>query len=209
MSIQVTVFDGLTPLVDQIALVSREAALECLSVAGAHLQSAARDTMRRKQTPWRVRIGKNGRPYLDYNTANRKELGLRISHSTGDPVGSMSNFITNYLNEKSMLAVVGGRHRAFVPKKRENGEVMGSLKRVSAVSKRSHAILHMMNFGEELNDYAPGFLPVSKRYGYRFMEQGYRAAQGKIQESMTKRYERIIHRHANRGDIKVVKRVVA
>ena len=211
MSIRITVFDGFTPMVDQIALVSREAALECLSVAGAHLQREARAAMRRHKHPWNPYKRKDGSIGVYFDPKKKRELGLRISHSTLalENPPSMSAMITNYLNEKSMVAVVGGKHKAFVPKKREDGKVVGTLDRVPAVSKRTHAIIHMLNFGEANPYYEQAALDPSRRFGYRFMEAGYNAARGRIEESMTKRYEKIIHRHASRGDIKTVKRIVA
>jgi hypothetical protein len=213
MSVRIEIFDGLTPMLEKIALVSRGVALECLSVAGAQLQKQARMAMRRKQHYWHNEyVG--GKRKIFKSTSQARELGLRISSATGsvDDPASMANFISSYLDEQHSLVVVGGKHKSFVPKKRENGEVVGTMPRVKGIGTESHAILHKLNFGELLPEYPRVSMPRfrnAKYVGYHFMEDGWRAAQGAIEDSLTRRYEAIIGKAVNRANVKTRKRTFA
>lgn len=216
MSIRIEIFDGMTPMLEKIQLLSHGMALESLSVAGSHLQREARAAMRRKKHTWH-QIFKNGK--IIVQQGELRELGLRISHNDGSLANpdSMSAMITSYLNEKSMVVTVGGRHKAFTPTKRENGVVTGKLKRVGSVGKQTHGILHKLNFGGKLSDqleyYDRGDNPANFKNatyrGYDFMGQGYRNSISSITEAMTSRYERLLHKAVNRADVKVKSRGIA
>ena len=216
MSIRIEIFDGTTPMLEKIQLLSHGMALECLSVAGNILQKNARNVMKRKQHRWhhlvvdgkrRIRLG------------NMRELGLRISHSTGSILNpdSMSRMITSYLNEKAMVVTVGGKHKSFTPNKRENGVVTGKLGRVPSVDKRTHGILHKLNFGGTLDEQLPYYertkansMPMfknAKYVGYNFMQDGYNESKGAIVEAMTDRYSRLLHKAVNTANIQIKTRV--
>lgn len=212
MSIRLEILDGTTPMLEKIMLISHGMALETLSVAGAHLQREARLAMVRKRHQWANEIEGGKRRIYKMQNANR-ELGLRMAREGGlaNPK-SMSNFITSYLNEKSMVVVVGGRHKSFTPNKRRDGEVVGTMPRVAAVSKASHAILHKLNFGELNENYTRKSMRRfrgAQYTGYRFMEEGYAAAKGQIEDAMTRRYETLLHKAVNRAKVKTIKKVYA
>jgi hypothetical protein len=214
MSIHLVLYDGATPVLDQIALVSRNAALECLNIAGSKLAKASRAEMKRMTTPWTRVYDEKGRMHLKFDTSNRRQLGLRESHEGGGTPrygpASMANFITWYLNPNAMMVVVGGKHRQFQPMRYDGAkEPVPYGDKQPAVSKASHSILHMLNFGEALPDYMPGVLPPERRVGYHFMEKGYAAARGDIVDALTERYNRIIGRQAKRGDLKIRQRNIA
>lgn len=206
MSIRIEILDGITPMLEQIAYISKGAALECLSVAGAHLQRQARVAMRRKHHNW-VSFTRDGKRVILKANASTRQLGLRMSAAGGlDNPDSMSAFITSYLDEKNDLVVVGGRHPRFTPNKRRDGKIVGTMGSVPGVSKASHAILHKLNFGELNDEYKRVSMRrfAHARYvGYHFMEAGYNAARSSIEESMTKRYEKIVHKAVLQADVKI------
>lgn len=212
MSIRIEIFDGTTPMLEKIRLLSHGMALEMLSVAGSHLQREARKSMRRQSHNWH-QLFRNGKIVI--KKADLRELGLRISHSDGSLANpnSMSNMITSYLMEKSMTVVIGGKHKSFVPNSRDGGVVTGKRSRVNAVSKSTHSILHKLNFGERNEHHTWGGKKESmarfanaKYKGYDFMEQGYSSARSDIVDAMTRRYESLLHKAVNRADIKVRRR---
>ena len=143
--------------------------------------------MRRKQHKWQQEV-KNGKRRIFIGES--RELGLRISHKTGaiENPDSMSHMITSNLMEKSMTVVVGSRHKSFIPNLRKDGIVFGKGKRVNAVSKKTHAILHKMNFGGSLEDQLEDYgrnpensIFKNPRYvGYDFMNEGYNNAKSSI-----------------------------
>ena len=212
MSIHIEVFDGTTPMLEKILELSYGMALESLSVAGSALRDEARTAMRSKQHHWFQKLTRDGRMVLYRNPDKLRQLGLRISHSSGrvDDPDSMSSFITSYLMDKSLTVVVGGRHPAFYPVKRRNGQPVGRLGRVAGVSKRTQAILHMMNFGQALPDYEESYPSKGgKREAYRFMEEGYTRARGRIEDAMTRRYEALLSKAVDRANVTIKKRTVA
>jgi len=212
-TIRIEIFDGTTPMLEKIQLLSHGMALEMLSVAGSHVQREARVAMRKKSHNWH-QVFRNGKIVAE--KGELRELGLRISHVDGSLANpnSMSNMITSYLNERAMVATVGGRHKAFTPTKRKDGVATGKLKRVGSVGKQTHGILHKLNFGGRLNQQLPyykrGDNPEQFKYvkytGYGFMAEGYNNAKSAVVDAMTTRYERLLHVAVNRADIKVRRR---
>jgi hypothetical protein len=211
MSVRVEVFDGVTPMLEKILELSYTTALESLSVAGNAIREEARSAMRSKTHNWFQKMTSEGRMVLYRNPNKLRELGLRISHATGqvDDPESMQNFITSYLMEKKLTVVVGGRHRAFRPKMIRDGKIVGTLGRVNAVGRETHAILHMMNFGEAIPGYEADYNKGGERKGYHFMEEGFSHARGRVADAMTKRYESLLHKAVDRANVKIVKRTPA
>jgi len=204
LSVKIELYDGTTPHLEKIILLSRGVALESLSVAGSKIQKHARTALQSHSHNW-FQYVRNGKIVIKKEKDALRESGLRISHSSGDATNpnSMANFITSYLNEKSLLVVVGGRHKSFTPNKYENGVVTGKLARVKGGGKQSQDILHKSNTGERKIDDKGGEILHSwdgntrsmdrfrnaKDQGRRFMEAGYSAALPSVVNSMTKRYE--------------------
>ena len=107
--IKIGVFDGVTPLLQEIQIRSREMALEALSVAGSKVQKEARAAMATKRTPWTHGISEStGRRRIYKDGSN--PVGRRRSHSTGDILDpkSMSSMLTSYLMDKKLTVVIGG-----------------------------------------------------------------------------------------------------
>lgn len=220
MSVKIEIYDATTPLLEKIALLSRGVALESLSVAGSKIQKAARSALRSHSHNW-FQYVRDGKVIIKKEENALRELGLRMSHSSGDAANpsSMANFITSYLNEKSLLVVVGGRHKSLTPTKFDNGEAVGKMGRVSGVSKQSQAILHKLNTGERTITDKSGNIQHTwdgqtksmrrfqnaKYKGRRFMEAGYSSSASSVVDSMTKRYELLLGKAVNRATIKVKK----
>jgi len=211
--IRLEILDGTTPMLEKILELSYGMALESLSVAGSHVQKAARKSMRQQSHNWNQDFI-NGKRRI-YKTARQpRELGLRMSMKRAGLANprSMSNFIKWYLMEKHLTVVIGGRHPSFTPIKREGGQVKGYMKRISATSKASHAILEKLNSGELNENYDRKSMPRFKGAEYvknrNFMDKGANAAKGAVLDAMTRRYESLLHKAVNNANIRVVKRGV-
>lgn len=215
MSVRIEIFDGTTPMLEKIQLLSHGMALEVLSVAGSILQKNARNAMKRSSHNWH-QIYRNGK--MTVKKGELRELGLRINQTTGSSANpdSMSNMITSYLNEKSMVVTIGGRHKSFTPNKRTGGVVTGRLGRINSVGKKTHSIIHKLNFGGYLDKQLPDYERAknqigtkhTKYKGYHFMEQGYSESKAAMVDAMTNRYNSLLHKAVNRADVKVRRRKV-
>ena len=221
MSIHIEIQDGTTPMLDEILKLSYGMALESLSVAGSILQKNARNAMKRRSHHW-IYDFTSGKRVIKKST-ELKELGLRISQHSGqvENPDSMSNMITSFLMAKSLTVVVGGQHKAFTPIKFTDGKPSGLMGRVGSVGKKTHSILHKLNFGErdefhgwtdENGTWSKKSMPnfANARYvGYHFMENGYSESKGAIVDAMTKRYSSMLHKAVDRANVKIRKRKVA
>lgn len=199
MAIRLEIYDGLNPILDEIARVSRGVALESLSVAGSKIRDNSRaELIRSDRHHWfQTRGGGkalSGRRIV-YDQTKSKEFGARVSHDTFDSAnpGSMANFITSFLMEKHLTVVVGGRHGKETPNSYRGGEVVGKEKPIGPITKEAHAILHKLNFGEknEFHRWKEGKASIdafnNKWKGRGFMAKGYSIAVPSINEALTSR----------------------
>jgi len=209
MSTHLSIYDGTTPLLDEILKLSYGVALESLSVAGSILRDNARKSMKSKSHHW-VSDYATGKRVIKKDLSSFKELGIRISSSgTAANPASMSSMLTSFLMPKSLTVVIGGKHPSATLTKYTDGKPSGSI-RVKGVGKATHAILHKLNFGERNEHHSwNGNKDSMKRFrdakyvGYHFMEDGYSAAKSGIEDALTKRYEKLLHKAVNRADVKV------
>lgn len=216
MTIRLTIYDGMNPLLDEIAKLSHGVALESLSVAGSKIRDSARAEFERSEGhQWFQKIikGKSrklGNRRIYQNKDSYKIFGLRTSYETGGLAKppSMKNFITSYLMGKSFTVVIGGKHPKFRPIKYREGKVQGRMATVEGVSKASHAILHKLNFGEqnEHHRWKEGKKSIEQFKGRwkarHFMGKGYAQARPAVNEALTKRLLQHIGKAVNRVEIK-------
>jgi hypothetical protein len=210
------VYDGLNPLLDEIANLSRGVALESLSVAGSKIRDSARAEFERSeghrwfQQILNKSVGKLGNRRIYQSKDSYKLFGLRTSYKTGQLSNppSMKSFITSYLMDKSLTVVVGGMHPKFKPIIYRDGKVKGTLPSVAGVSKRSHAILHKLNYGEQ-NEYhrwdegKESIKQFKNKWKPRhFMGKGYGQAKPAVNEALTKRLLQHVGKAVNRIEIK-------
>jgi len=217
-TIRLEITDGLNPILDKIAALSRGVALESLSVAGSKIQKGARDSFKREVGHhWRQEIIDEatkkrvlGKRKIIYDTRTMKLMGVRISYETGKlaKTPSMFNFISSYLMEKSMVVVIGGKNPGFYPARYENGEFVGNLKWQPGTSKASHAILHKLNFGEQNAEHRwdEGRKSISQFEGRwkkrNFMSKGYFSAVPAINEALNSRLLKLLDKSIKRVEIR-------
>lgn len=181
-----------------IADYSNELLLETLSAIGSKTQEGARKAMRAERSSW-GQIVPNSKGKRTIKKIFGKELGQRTSHQTGNVLNpdSMSKMITNYLDEKNKVAVIGGKHKSFRPIKRVDGVRQGYMDRVQGVGEHTHAILHKLNFGGSLLDQIEGYerkndpKALFKGATYKrtdFMEKGVAKARNSAQAILEKRF---------------------
>ena len=222
MSIKLTIFDGVTPMLDEIATIHYGMGLDALDHAGSALRDATRQAMwlggahRWNQSVEMATQGKNkGRPTRRIFLGKVRAVGKMMSHRTGSvhKPGHIKNFITSYLMERSMTMVVAGKHKAFRAKTRRNGKVVGSQRRTQAVGKGSYGILQKLNNGgsydQQSSDYkqhARGKTMDSfKNARYkprRFIEKGRASAMPMVRHIMTTKLEKLIGQQINRAQVK-------
>jgi len=220
MSLKITIFDGVIPMLDEIAEANYGQGLDALDHAGIVLRTAQRTAFKSSRTQWRQSYIKGKRRI--FKTTSSNILGNRVSHQTRSNRGrpsSMANFITSNLMEKSMIMVVGGKHGKLSPKLRRDGKVIGLAKPVSSVTKGSYAILQKLNNGSIATDknYYANSVRRSSMKGFKrakylsqnFVEKGRLVAMPAVRQIMTSKLESMIHKQINRANIKVKEVVTA
>jgi len=192
--IKIQVCDAITPMMIELEKRTLGFAQEALQVAGAHVAKAARTEMRKMTTDWINWVSRGKYRFAKSSGAITKELGQRISHTTGriENPSSVANMIDFYLGDKSLTVVVGGAHPRFAPKVFDKGVVVGHKSKQSSVSVKTRAIIHKLNTGEVTSEHpysrdtaVPNANYVKNRH---FMERGYTMAAGAVGESMKKRF---------------------
>lgn len=216
---RVHIFDNTVPLIDKIIEVSRGMALESLSVAGSQIQKEVRKSFRKNTHHWHQRINaKTGKREIFKDESVSRKLGYRMSRNTGKASNpkNMSSMITSYLMDKSMTVVVAGRHPSFVPEERRDGMLTGKkFKRVGGVSQQTFDILSKLNFGGKLPDHkwnGGGSIKNFAGANYvarNFIDEGFNASKNLVLESMTKRYEKLLHKAVNNAKITTSHREVS
>lgn len=207
-SIKLNIFDGVTPMLDEIVKLNYGSAREALSIAGDILRKNVRNEMKRSSHHWEQEWV-NGKHRI-WKRKDLRELGLRKSSKGGmaNP-DSMSNFITSYMGNKSTTVVVGGAHRDANMVMYRDGKPSGSIK-LKGISKATQAILNKLNSGE-INEYytrngsdASAQRFSNARYvGYKFMEKGYASSKSAIEDAMTNTYSKILGRAVDRANVHV------
>lgn len=216
MALHIKIFSGTDAMLDLIAKANYGQGLDALDHAGIKLRESQRAAMLASTTnisrfydkKGNLQIVKRGRIRI------QQALGQRISHinkGSMDSPPSMTNFITSNLIPNHMMMVVGGKHSDLYPKTRRDGKVVGTEKKVGAVSKFSYAILQKLNSGDaEINpDYEKIYknkteAKVFKNANFRkqfFIEKGYASAKGAVEEIMTTKLEQMIGVQINRATV--------
>lgn len=211
MTIRLEILDGATPLLEQIYLMSREAALEVLSKSGNYIRKAERNAMTSFYHQWQNEMVNGKRRVWKSREASRV-LGARTAISSArsyvtPKTANMSAFITSYLDEKNLLVVVGGRHKQVRQSIRRDGEVVGSTT-LYGVSRSTHGILEKLALGRRTADYKrysrPGSWPNFANASYvarDFVTPGIAAAGAEIAVA-TDRMAKLIGKQVARVEIK-------
>lgn len=213
MAYKIQIFDGLSPMLDEVAAANYGLGLDALDHAGGVIRDAQRAAFRSNQD-WRQRYVRNKKGKIVRLISKRglNILGQRISHKNmknSDSPPNMKSLITSYLNAKQMYVLVGGMHPAFTPMTRREGKVVGRQRRVSGVPKSSYAILQKLDSGSTDGDYTSLVRPKSmarfKNAQYKarnFMARGRASASAKVKDIMTSKLESLIHKQVNRTRVK-------
>jgi hypothetical protein len=212
--------------------VSKGIMLEQSSKAGNIAREAVRREFKKSTTEWTQAYEKdkngNTRRVLRKGSIaggnfvmekTNFQLGKRIKHRRKgglDNPPSMANFITSYTHETTGTTVVGGKHKSFTPNKMKDGEIVGTLPRVGAVSKQTIAILEKLNFGHlqgkhsEYLRWKKGKKSIEQFDGTwkkrNFFEKGWSAARGTVITTMTNELQKHIAQKANNTDLSKVKK---
>lgn len=147
MAVHFTFEDSATPMIDALLVLHQGYALEALGAAGGHLRKAIRAEILNVTSNWAFTIDDNG-TYVPYITGDTRMGMHRYSHKTGAMTSpsSMANFVTSYIDEKNLMAVVGGVHRSSPQNKYRDGKIVGSFF-LGGVGRNSLAILEKVNYG--------------------------------------------------------------
>jgi hypothetical protein len=214
-TIRLEVTDGFNPIMDKLKDLSRGVALEGLSVAGSHVKDAARSQFKKSaKHRWAQKIAEEkgvlGRRRIMQTESPNNVFGRRMSHKTGetDSPDSMAAFITSHMMEKSMVVVIGGRHKKSKQQKYENGEFRGYTAPIGPITKEAHAILEKLNSGErnEHHKWKEGKKSIKnfdgKWHGRQFMSKGFFSAQAAVSQALTKRLLQNLDKAIKRVEIR-------
>jgi len=214
-SIKVTLYDAMTPLLDE--LIARDVGLaqEALQAGGSKVMIATRRKMKSMGTYWHQSF-KGGKRKVYKNTNVGRILGSRSDQSDGSVMRppNIANLIHFYLSKGSRSVIVGGAHPRFQPKQYKYGRVIGNEgKAMGSVGSESRSILHKLNTGEVTGDhpYKDDKWGLNNRFvkGRRFMEKGFVQALPGAISSIEKRYHESFRVAVNNMPIKsVVRKIV-
>ena len=220
---RIEIFDGTTPLIQSIALVSEEVAFENMSKIGNRMRVNAGKKMnqQRHRHSWLTKASKNGKRTPYYSGSKQKNLGVRTkANGTTDNPRSMANMISSNLMEISGTLVVGGVNKGRTVIVRRDGERVGT-SRLNSVSRHSQSIINKLDTGKR-NEFHGWGSSGSKekpmkgfekaRYiGRGFMSDGFRATIPYMKSELTESYEKTVGRAMNktRTKVKTQKRTVA
>ena len=215
MTHRLEILDGMTPVLEQIYYISREASLEMLSKSGDVLRKSERSALQSFSHHWMNEVGANGKRKVFQSPSKIRRLGTRtaISSLAKVPPESMANFITSYMMENALTVVVGGKHPRSQQIKRQDGERVGVIP-LFGVSKGSIAILDKLAFGKLTADYKryarsgsfPGF-QGAKYVARDFPSVAFASAQSTISDMMTTRLAQLVGKQVNRVTVQE-KRIV-
>lgn len=214
MSVKLQIYDGMTPMLDKIAMIHYGMGLDVLDQAGQKMRKSIRTALERSpRHRWQQKIV-NGKRVI-FRGQGKRPRGMMFSHTRGGihQPGHIKHYITSYLMERSMTVVVGGKHPRFRAKTRRNGKVTGYQKAVQAVGDTAYGILQKIDAGgtydEQSSDYKkarPSTIKSFKNARYRrtnFVAKGRNAAMSGVRDLMTNKLEQLIGRQVNRETVKM------
>lgn len=194
---------GAVTALDKIAEVSRVSAMEAMSKAGSAVRDEGRKNLRQARTIWWQKYY-NGKRRVE--AGKRHRFGNRISHGFRGTAGELDNpdsmaaMITSYLNEKSMVMVIAGKHKAFRPMMIKDGVIKGRGRRIDPTSKATHGILNKLETGET-NKYSSNRLFHGKPTKFRarnFMSRAVSSKRGYINNMTGKTLEKLIQKQIDK-----------
>lgn len=215
MSIHITIYDGATPMLDQIAQASYGAALDILDRAGSKIRKSSREAFHTSEAHyWHTKYVNGKRRIYRGNTP--AVFGQRRSAAKQGAVASPSsvaNHISSFLMEKHLTMVVGGVHPTFRATIWRDGKAVGTNAPTKKVGSASYQIIKKLNDGGTYASLDPEYKRLLRRRqmrGFRnavyrprkFMERGREMAMGAVTELMTSKLEAMIHRQVNRATVK-------
>lgn len=211
--------DEILNKLEAIRLVAPELAREQMSRGGEIVKTAMRKNMVRHKHNWFTKRDKKGDLYIYENKKKTKVLGRRTKAdgSNLNTPESMSNFITNYFDEKNGLLVVGGSHRGFNPILRDKGKVTGRGGYVKGIGKHTKAIIHKMNSGQAGENYGWWYknslrklkdepnMEKKKFRAWNFMRDGINDTKSEFNSLITTEYDRLFMQTVMNQKVKVRK----
>jgi len=198
-------------MLDQIALIHTESALDALDHAGTKLREAIRKSLRESQrSKWIVKVVDGKRRWIRGDKPG--EFGGRFNFKKAGPEG-MANMVNSFLMPRAMTLVVAGMNKSASVAQYRDGKVVGAL-RVGQVLGGSYEILKKLNNGGSFDSQSMRYKgtrmgidtkPIGKNPTYtarRFIERGRASAMADVQAIMTSQLEALIGRQINRVNIK-------
>lgn len=222
MSVRITIYDGATPMLDQIALISRMAGLAALDKAGKELLKSTREAFKASTSHyWHLTIVNGKRRY--WYGQPRAEFGKRQSPTGKAGPDNMVQHITSYLMDKSLTLVVGGKHKAFRAKYygsawdagvRDPAQVKEAGNRTGHTDKGTWEILNKLAKGGRLSQQSDAYKNTRLKYPHvgpsdpffrprNWHDRGRSAAMPAVQNMMGDMLAQMIGRQVNRTTAKV------
>jgi len=210
-SVKIQIYDGFTPLLDKIATLSYGLGMDALDQSANTIRKSIRNQMELSSRHLWSQSVVNGKRRIHRGVTAKRPGSNMMNHKTGGPYrpNHMKNFITSWVSERHMVAVVGGMHKAYRPKLRRNGKVVGTGRKVGGVSEATYGILKKLNDGNA-NDSSykkarPSSMPGFKNAKYKkrnFVEKGRTIAIPRVKQIMGDKLEMLIAKQVNRANIK-------
>lgn len=220
MSVKIEIFDGATPLLDEIAKIHFGQAKDALDYSGAILRDAIRSTLRESEpSKYHVVVVKGKRVW---RRGGKTRFGDRFNFKKAGPE-SMANMVNSFPmfdNPNHTVVVVGGMNKNKTVNRWRDGKVVGTEK-VPQVLGGTYEILKKLNNGGSFQSQSKRYKatrmgedtkPMGKNPMYKgrfFIERGRDKAMPEVTKAMTTRLESMIHRQVNRVSVKMTVRTSA
>lgn len=217
MSLKLSISDGATPILDQIAAIHLGQAKDALDHAGSILRDSIRDALvTSEQSDFHV-VVKNGKRHWTRGSVGR--FGDRFNFKKAGPQ-SMANMVNSFFMSEKLMVIVGGMNKNVNVNTWRDGKVSGSI-RLGQVLAGSYEILKKLNNGGDFNSQTERYKrtrmgedtkPMGSNPKYKarkFIERGRSAAMGEVNSLLTDKLQSMIYRQANSIQAKTVTRTTA
>jgi hypothetical protein len=213
MAITIKIYDGFSPMLDEIGKIHYGMAMDALDQSANHIRKKQREAIGWSGSHhWRQKVVDGKRRI--YRGSPKAVGSNRMSHSNGSILSPshMKNFINSWVSEKHMMAVVGGRHKSYRPSIWRDGKRVGRGSKVSGVSEKTFGILQKLNDGgtykeqssyyKKTRDNGMDRFKNANFKARRFMQKGRSIAMPRVRDIMTKKLEMLIGKQINRTQVK-------
>lgn len=217
MSVRISIFDGATPLLDEIAKIHLGMAKDVLDHSGSIMRDHIRTALKNSERSDFHVIAKDGKRYWTRGSVGK--FGDRLNFKKAGPP-SMANMVNSFFMSDKLMVIVGGMNKNTTVSNWRDGKISGTT-RLDQVLGGSYEILKKLNNGGSFEQQTDRYKrtrmgedtkPMGKNPKYKgrhFIERGRGEAIDKVKTLMTDTLQKMIYKQASAINSTTVKKVTA